>query len=210
MFETAQKFWRQISNGPRERQALAFLRIATGLFFLNAGHQKLITSAFAQHLSETLQQWAADHPLAPYRQFLEIVAIPQAEAFAALVTYGEIGVGLSYVLGFLVAYSAPAAAFMNLNFLLAGQHTNPALLSINLICVLAHLSLFWGRAGHYFGFDTYVFKSSNQPAEKPAFGKTSKKLKAVKEALEKSKVVQPPKKTKKSSGKKTKSKSKPF
>jgi uncharacterized membrane protein YphA (DoxX/SURF4 family) len=210
MFETAQKFWRQIASGPRERQALAFLRIATGLFFLNAGHQKLTNPAFAQHLSETLQHWAADNPLAPYRQFLELAAIPQSDTFASLVTYGEIGVGLSYVLGFLVAYSAPAAAFMNLNFLLAAQHTSPAVLGINLVCVLAHLSLFWGRAGHYFGFDAYVFKSGNQPAEKPAFGKTSKKLKAVKEALEKSKVVPTPKKTKKSSAKKPKSKSKPF
>jgi thiosulfate dehydrogenase [quinone] large subunit len=210
MFESAQKFWRQISGGPRERQALAFLRIATGLFFLNAGHQKLINPAFAQHLSETLQQWAADHPYPHYRQFLELAAIPHSDIFAQLVTYGEIGVGLSYVLGFLVAYSAPAAAFMNLNFLLAGQHTNPALLSVNLICVLTHLSVFWGRAGHYFGFDAYVFKGGHQPAEKPAFGKTPKKLKAVKEALEKSKGVQTAKKSKKNGGKKPNPKSKPF
>jgi uncharacterized membrane protein YphA (DoxX/SURF4 family) len=206
MFESVQKFWRQVSGGPREQQALAFLRIATGLFFLNAGHQKLTDPGFASHLGETLRQWAAENPFVPYRQFLELAAAPHADIFAQLVTYGEIGAGLSYVLGFLVAYSAPAAAFMNLNFLLAAQHTSPAILVINLLCVLAHLSLFWGRAGQYFGFDGYVFKAGNAPAEKPAFGKAPKKLKAVKEALEKSKAGQKPQKAKKNSGKKPRSK----
>ena len=200
MFETIQKFWRQPSGGSREQQALAFLRVSLGLFFLYHGHHKLTHPGFARQLSDYLQHWAATHPWMPYREFLTQVAIPHVDIFSLLVTYGEIGVGISYILGFLVAYSAPAAVFMNLNFLLAMQHLGPAALGLNLVCILAHSTLFWARAGRYYGFDAYVFQDASPLADKPkaAFGKTPKKLKAVHEALAKAKTPSPAKNAKKS------------
>ncbi|MCE3235672.1 MAG: Crp/Fnr family transcriptional regulator [Vampirovibrio sp.] len=177
------KFWQRISQGPRDKQALAFLRVTTGLFFLYAGNQKLSTPHFETALSGILKTWAAGNPFPIYKQFLEHVALPNVHYISLLVTDGEMAVGLSYILGILVQFSAPAAVFMNVNFLLAAQHTDPSVLTMNLVFIIISLTLFWGRAGKHYGMDGLI---ASKPAkgQKAELGKSSKKLKATHDLLE--------------------------
>ena len=154
MSQTQGKFLKSFTSGPRESQALAFLRIGTGLFFIYQGLQKLEAGTHFTHgLSKMLQIWAASNPFPWYKAFLLQVLIPHATLFAQLVTLGEIAIGASFLLGLAIRFSAPCAVIMNLNYLLATQQTSPAALGVNLAFIMISISLFWGQAGHYLGLD---------------------------------------------------------
>lgn len=186
MKQVGLSFWKRITGGRREQQALALLRIAAGLFFLYEGYQKLINPHFADALGATLRHWASSNPFPLYQQFLSHVAIPYASIFAKLVLYGEIAVGLSFISGFLVQISAPAAILMNANYLLASQHTGPASLGVNLAFIFISVALFWGRAGQHYGLDQWdivrFFSIQNRGISR---SKASKKLKASRNLIEK-------------------------
>jgi thiosulfate dehydrogenase [quinone] large subunit len=203
MLSAMNLFWHRIANGPRDRQAVAFLRVSIGLFFLYQGYQKLTDPGFLSALPNTLHVWAGGNPFPLYKSFLEHLAIPQAGLFGVLVTYGEILTGISYITGFLVQFSAPAAILMNVHFWLATQHLGTASQGINLTFIIISIVLFWARAGHYYGLDAFVFRSGSPvPADKFK-PKASRKLSMAQEFLTKS--------TDKNSGKKkSKSRSKPF
>ncbi len=146
MSQTQQKFLKRFQSGPRENQALAFLRICTGLFFLYQGLQKLKGGGhFTQALPGILHHWAATNPLPWYKSFLLQVVIPHTPLFAQLVTFGEIAIGVSFLLGFMIRFSGPCAVFMNLNYLLASQQTGPAAMGVNLAFILISRALL--RAG---------------------------------------------------------------
>lgn len=198
MFQAFAKFWQRVSSGPRDKQALAFLRIGAGLFYLYVGNQKLSNPHFDATLAHTLKDWAIHSPYPLYRQFLEHVALPHIHHLGLLVTDGELGIGLSYVLGLFVPLSAPFAVLMNANYLLASQQDGPSALGINIAFILIGLTLFWARAGKYYGLDGLTLPKAPTP-EKSAFGKTSKKLKTTQDAL-----------AKQQSKSKSKHKSKPF
>ncbi len=203
MLSAMNLFWHRLASGPRDRQALAFLRVATGLFFLYQGYQKLTDPDFLSALPNTLHVWASTSPASLYTSFLEHVAVPQAGLFGFLVTYGEILTGLSYITGFLVQFSAPAAILMNLNFLLATQHLGVASQGVNLAFMIISATLFWARAGHYYGLDAFVFRGATPSITEKFKPKVSRKLSMAQNLLTKS--------ADKSGGKKkSKSRSKPF
>ncbi len=170
MSRVSQNLWQKFSNGPREKQALAFLRIATGLFFLYVGYQKLENPDFPMLMVENLKKWSDGSPYLIYQAFVQTVILPNSLFFAKLITFGEIGIGVSYILGAWVRFSGPAALFLNLNFLLATQHTGMASIGINLAFMIIHLSLFWSRAGHCFGLDTLI------PSEHKRLGPPPKRV----------------------------------
>jgi uncharacterized membrane protein YphA (DoxX/SURF4 family) len=181
-----EELWQQFKKGSRPQQALTFLRVMTGAYFLYQGMQKFNNPQFASTLGGTLQQWAAHNPIIPYKNFLLHFAIPNASHLAQWVTDGELAVGFSYVLGLFVSASAPLAVFLNLNFLLAAQHMYPGLLEINAGFIVISFILYWGETGRYFGLDALRTKA---PGTKPAttFGKKDKKLEAVTNSLKKAK-----------------------
>ena len=148
--------WRKVSNGPRERQALAFLRMAAGLFFLYFGLQKFNNPEFPVLMATAVKGWAATHPQAIYQAFLETVVLPNSLFFARLVTWGELAIGVSYLSGALIRYSAPAAMFLNVNILLATQHTGVAALGLNLAFLGIHFTIWWARAGFCYGLDSLL------------------------------------------------------
>ncbi len=171
MFQRIHAFWRRISSGPRERQGMALLRVGTGLFFLYQGHHKLTDPQFEAHLLEQLKLWTQTNPFPLYKSFLQQVVFPHLHQFANLVTDGEILVGVSYVLGFLVPLGAWIAILLNLNFLLAMQHSDPSALPMNLLFLLVSFALFWGKAGKQFGLDQFMVFSfgsgKGQPRRNP-------------------------------------------
>lgn len=155
MLKAVQRFWQRVSSGPRERQSMAFLRIATGLFFLYEGHHKLTAPQFEAQWLGQLNTWAATNPFPLYKAFLQQGVLPHFHQIANFITDVEILIGVSYVTGFLVPVGAGLAIVLSLNLLLASQHTGPELLGLNLLLLLVSFVLFWGRAGKQFGLDQF-------------------------------------------------------
>lgn len=152
MLKTLMFFWRRISSGPRERQAMALLRIVTGLFFLSEGHYRLINAELESQLYHQLSAWANTASFSLFGDLIRQVALPHLHQLANLTTDAQILVGVSYVSGLLLPLAAGLAVLLNLLFLVANLG-NPAAVGLNLCLCLISLTLFWGRAGQQFGLD---------------------------------------------------------
>jgi uncharacterized membrane protein YphA (DoxX/SURF4 family) len=148
--------WQRLSRGHRERQALALLRIVTGLFFLYFGLMKFNNPRMPAILALSVRTWAEHHPQPVYQAFLETVILPNAIFFTRLVTYSELFIGLSYITGALIRYSSVLGLFLNLNFLLATQHMGADALGINLAFLSIHATLGWSRSGACYGLDGWL------------------------------------------------------
>ena len=93
-----------------------------------------------------------------YADFVQNVALPNADTISYLVTYGEMAVGIALILGIFTGIAAFFGTFMNLNFLLAGTvSTNPILLFLQLFLILA-----WRTAG-WLGLDRWVLPKLGTP-----------------------------------------------
>lgn len=104
--------------GVRDRNslALALLRIAVGFLFVIFGEYKVFGTTFTLHggfegwINRFLQDGAAYPFFVP---ILQTLVLPHAIPIAMVVAYGELGIGLSLVLGLLVrSASAFGAAYM--------------------------------------------------------------------------------------------------
>lgn len=146
----------------RAEQALMFLRVVTGLFFLYQGNHKLEDPSFAVGLRSQLENWALHNPLFWYQDILRELAAPNADLIALVLPWLEVGIGFSLIAGFLLHLSLPLMVFLNLNFLLATQHTGAAAVGINLAFIFIAVCLYWSQAGLYGGLDRYVMYDSTQ------------------------------------------------
>lgn len=91
------------------------LRIYTGLNFAWAGIGKLRMDNFADWMASYLEG-QLDNSFAFYRPFIESAVLPNKAMFAALVSWGELGVGALMILGLATRYAAAVGAFLVLNF----------------------------------------------------------------------------------------------
>lgn len=118
-----------------------------------------ITGFFNGALAKT----AGAHPDVSgwYAWFLQNIALPNAEVFSYIITFGEILVGAALILGAFTGIAAFFGSFMNLNFLFAGTvSVNPVLLLIQLFLILA-----WKNAG-YIGLDRWLLPKLGAPWQK--------------------------------------------
>src|SRR5579872_3003636 len=106
------------SNAPdANARALAFLRIAVGVFFLIFGEYKVFGTQFTLHggfqfwINKWLQEGGAYPFMAPV---LKNFVLPHATAIAFLTAYSEFAIGLALTLGILVR----AASIGGLTFML--------------------------------------------------------------------------------------------
>ena len=105
------------SNAPdANARALAFLRIAVGIFFLIFGEYKVFGTQFTLHggfqfwINKWLQEGSAYPFMAPV---LRNFVLPHATSIAFLTAYGEFAIGLALTFGMLVrAASAGGVIFM--------------------------------------------------------------------------------------------------
>ena len=95
----------QVLQGILARGALVVLRVYLGAVFLVAALPKL-RQDFTPDLTGFVQQVALQRAHQFYRPFLEQVVLPNAPAFAALVTWVELLLGVTLVLGLLTRFSA--------------------------------------------------------------------------------------------------------
>lgn len=94
---------------------VVLLRVYTGLFFAWNGFAKLRMENFADWMGEFLQG-QLDSSFAFYRPFIEAAVLPNKTLFAALVSWGELTVGLLMIVGLGTRYAAAIGAFLVLNF----------------------------------------------------------------------------------------------
>ncbi|WP_409273898.1 DoxX family membrane protein [Neobacillus sp. SCS-31] len=129
-------------------------RVWLGLQWLQAGWGK-ITGGFdaGGFLQGAIAKAGGDHPAVQgwYANFLQNVAAPNIDLFNVLIPWGETLVGLGLILGAATIPALIAAAFMNLNFLLAGTtSTNPILYTVAVVL------LFAGSGATYWGVDRFA------------------------------------------------------
>ncbi len=94
---------------------IAVLRIYTGLFFTWNGSSKILRDDFADGMAGFLTT-QLDSSFAFYRPFIESAVLPNKTMFAALVSWGELTVGLLMLVGLATRYAAAIGAILVLNF----------------------------------------------------------------------------------------------
>lgn len=141
------------------------IRVYVGWEWLVAGWEKIISPmwigdkagvAITGFLHGALAKTGGAHPNVAgwYAYFIKTVALPNAEVFSYLVSFGEFFVGIGLILGALTGFAAFFGVFMNLNYLLAGTvSVNPTWLILELPLMLA-----WRTAGRL-GLDRFLFKA---------------------------------------------------
>ena len=120
------------------------IRIWLGIQWVTAGWGK-ITGGFEVNgfLQGAIAKAGGEAPIVQgwYAGFLENFALPNAGLFNVLVPWGELLIGIGLILGAATIPALIAAAFMNLNFLLAGTiSTNPEYLALEVILLLSELA----------------------------------------------------------------------
>lgn len=138
------------------------IRLYVGWEWLGAGWGKVTSAAWTgsqagtaltRFLTAALDKTSGAHPdvTAWYAEFIRSVALPNAQLFSYLVSYGELLVGIALIVGIFTGIAAFFGAFMNMNFMFAGAlSVNPILLILGLLIILA-----WRIAG-WIGLDRFV------------------------------------------------------
>ena len=106
---------------------IVLLRVYTGVFFVVHGYGKISGGTFSNGMVGFLN--SQENMYGWYRSIVESVILPNSGLFAFLVSWGELAVGISMILGLATRYGAIAGAFMLANFwwakgmsIMAGQN----------------------------------------------------------------------------------------
>ena len=113
-----------------------------------------------EFVTHAIKKTTGEHPdvLGWYASFLEGVVLPNAKTWSYLVTFGEIFVGIAFILGLFTWVAAFFGSFMNMNYLLsASVAQNPVLLLLGLLLLLA-----WRTAG-WWGIDRLALLTIGTP-----------------------------------------------
>jgi thiosulfate dehydrogenase [quinone] large subunit len=145
----------EIIQGILARAALVILRVYLGIAFLVAALPKIqrdITPEFVGFLDQVALQ--RGHPF--YQQFVESVIQPNAGAFAVLISWGELLVGVTLILGLLTRFSAALALLLALNYMFAKGAWFWSPWSSDAAWVAISLALLVGAAGRTLGLDALL------------------------------------------------------
>jgi len=138
------------------------IRLYVGWEWMIAGWNKLVNPAWVGSkagaavtgfLMGSLAKTSGAHPDVSnwYAGFIETVALPNAQIFSYLVSFGEFFVGIGLMLGVFTGIAAFFGALMNLNYLWAGTvSTNPTLLILQIFIMLA------GKNAGRIGLDRFL------------------------------------------------------
>lgn len=146
-----------ILQGILARAALALLRIYLGVVFLIAAWPKVVGD-FTPGLIKFLENVALVQGHQFYQEFVHRIVLPNASLFAALVTWGELLVGISLTLGLLTRLSSAVALLLALNYMFAKGAWLWTPSSNDAAFVMVSLALLIGAAGRTFGLDAVLAK----------------------------------------------------
>ena len=145
----------EIIQGILARSALAILRVYLGVVFLVAAVPK-IQRDFTPDLVGFLERVVLQrgHPF--YQEFVQSVVLPNASAFAVLVSWGELLAGVTLILGLLTRFSAAVALVLALNYMFAKGAWFWTPSSNDAAFVAISLALLIGAAGRTLGLDALL------------------------------------------------------
>jgi uncharacterized membrane protein YphA (DoxX/SURF4 family) len=161
-----------ISSAVHNLQALAFLRIGVGLFFLIFGEYKVFGTQFTLHggfqfwINRFLEGGAYPFMASILRGFVLAHATP----IAFLVAYGELAIGISLISGILVRAASVCGVIFMLTLLFSSDYPGPAAPfwqyfgaslshSVFAICFVAFLI---GRSDEIWSLSNKLKKRGNQ------------------------------------------------
>jgi hypothetical protein len=135
---------------------LIFLQLALAFEWLHSALGKWLHPEFMDGIGKTLGTFASKTNHRGYAEFLNSVAVPNAEMFGNMIRVGELAVGLALLLSGLIILkqkqlSLPAAwiitaacfggALMNINFFLASGWSSPAAWGLNILMAATEIIL---------------------------------------------------------------------
>jgi thiosulfate dehydrogenase [quinone] large subunit len=147
----------QVYQGVLARAALVLLRLQLGVVLLVAGIPK-IQKDFTPGLTGFLQNVALQHGHPFYQSFVHSVILPNVGAFALLVSWGEVLVGVALVLGVATRFAAAAAMLMVLNYMFAKGTWFWTPSSNDAAYFAIALALLIGAGGRTLGVDEFLAK----------------------------------------------------
>ncbi len=136
---------------------LAFLRLYLGYFFVARAMERFEGDFLLQpRLASAINTWLPQSP-APdwYRYLVETWVLPHWQIFSYSITYAELLIGLSFLVGFAVRPMAVLGLFLMLNFIYISSPESVILYKLLLVVFLV---MAWMGAGRCLGFDYYFFK----------------------------------------------------
>jgi thiosulfate dehydrogenase [quinone] large subunit len=145
----------QIIQGILARAALVILRVYLGVVFLVAALPKVqrdVTPEFVGFLNQVALQ--RGHSF--YQQVVQSVVLPNAGAFAVLVSWGELLVGVTLILGVLTRFSSALALLLALNYMFAKGAWFWSPWSNDAAWAAISLALLIGAAGRTLGLDALL------------------------------------------------------
>ena len=162
-------------TAPWHRRGVALLRIVVGIIFLWAGLDKLLGSGptgwsaagFLAHATGGSLGWpfvaapAADAAVVIYNPTHDLwVSLSKNDTAMAivnpLVVYGEIGIGISLILGLLTRFGAIMGALMMALFFVAGWAFTNGIVEEHLTYMVVLLAIAGLGAGKYYGLDQWA------------------------------------------------------
>jgi uncharacterized membrane protein YphA (DoxX/SURF4 family) len=145
----------EIIQGILARSALVILRVYLGVVFL-VGAVPKIQRDVTPELVGFMKQVALQHGHPFYQQFVHAVVLPNAGAFATLISWGELLVGVTLILGLLTRFSAAFALVLGLNYMFAKGDWFWTPSSSDAAVVAISLALLIGAAGRTLGLDALL------------------------------------------------------
>ena len=145
----------EIIQGILARIALVILRVYLGVVFLLAALPKLRGNS-TPDLVGFLNHVALErgHPF--YQEFARSVMLPHAGAYAAVIGWGELLVGVTLIAGLLTRFSAGLALLLALNYMFAKGAWFWSPWSTDAAHATIALALLIGAAGRTFGIDRFL------------------------------------------------------
>jgi len=131
----------------------SLLRILIGTQWLISGYHKIGGFDATGFIKDSINLVSTPNAalLDWYATFLEYFVLQNITIFNFLISWGEFLVGLGLILGLFTKIALLAAAFMNLNFMLAGAtYINPILYTLEIILLII------GPATYRYGIDYFM------------------------------------------------------
>ncbi len=145
------------------------IRVLLGLAWIDASSHKLSNPGWTQTGEALKGFWSAivavpatgKPPITYdwYRGFIQGMLDSGSYVwFAKLIAFGELFIGIAFVLGAFIGIAAFFAAFMNWNFIMAGSASSNGLYMVGALALL----LAWKTAGYY-GVDRFLLPRLGTP-----------------------------------------------
>jgi thiosulfate dehydrogenase (quinone) large subunit len=133
---------------------LILIQGVLALEWLHSSFGKWTDSKFMDGIAKTLEGFAAKSTFPGYPEFLNNVAIPNAQLFGQMIRTGEVAVGIALAISGLIIISKKplpsvtlwltviaflGGALMNINFFLASGASSPSSWGLNLLMTLVQI-----------------------------------------------------------------------